>query len=269
MKKNYRQFPGSLKNVRAKKHLGQHFLKDRDKAAAIVQALRPDGRYDLVIEVGPGMGILTEHLVARNDFSTSVVEIDDESVLFLRNKFGAGLRIIHDDFLAIDLHRFGKPFAVIGNFPYNISTEIVFKVLEHKDLVPEMVGMFQLEVAQRIISPPGNRDYGIPSVLVQAFYNTELMMKLNEQEFIPPPRVKSAVIKLSRKPGFMLQCSEKEFTRVVKTAFSQRRKTLRNALKPLLPQDRKVELPFLDRRAESLSWEDFERLTLEIAVVNQ
>lgn len=277
--------------VRAKKHLGQHFLNDENIAQQIVEALQCGVAHTYTLEIGPGMGVLTKYLVGqvvgedtnkglRADGSPLegrdpdsyregekanlyVVEIDRESVAYLHKNFPQLKdKIISHDFLQLNLaERFDAPLAVIGNFPYNISTQILFKVLDFRDLVPLVVGMFQKEVAVRIAAPPGNKDYGIISVLLQAFYDIEYLFTVEPHVFIPPPKVKSGVIRLTRNKTVRLKCDESLFFKVVKTAFNQRRKTLRNALKSLTQNP---DLPFLDLRAERLSWQDFEELTLKI-----
>lgn len=246
--------------VRAKKHLGQHFLKDTPTAAAIAAALTGHGGYHRVLEIGPGMGVLTGFLLEDPRFETGVIEIDRESVAYLKANFPVlNGRIIEGDFLKWDPREMAKPFAVIGNFPYNISSQIFFRVLNYRDDVPEIVCMLQKEVAQRIASPAGNKDYGILSVLLQAFYRIEYLFTVPPGMFSPPPKVQSGVIRLKRNDKKQLDCDEKLFFTVVKTAFNQRRKMLRNALKPLgadIPENR-----FLDRRAEQLDVKDFEELT--------
>jgi 16S rRNA (adenine1518-N6/adenine1519-N6)-dimethyltransferase len=255
-----------VQQVRAKKHLGQHFLKDEAIAERIVNSLTQHTGYKKVLEVGPGMGILTDILFARSAYQTKVIDLDSESVKFLKSKHPFRHDdIIEGDFLRIDLAKiFEEPFAIIGNFPYNISTQILFSVLDHRQIIPEVVGMFQKEVAERIASGPGGREYGILSVLMQAFYDVKLLIFLNENDFDPPPKVKSAVLHFIRKENFELGCDPDKFKRVIKTAFNQRRKTLRNALSPLLSKDRMKEIPFLELRAETLSWEKFVELTLAI-----
>lgn len=256
--------------VRAKKHLGQHFLNDENIALQIVEALQCGVAHTYTLEIGPGMGVLTKHLVKQiaNGGSLAnfyLVEIDRESVAYLNKNFPQLKdNIISHDFLQLNLdQRFNGPLAVIGNFPYNISTQILFKVLDFRDLVPLVVGMFQKEVAVRIAASPGNKDYGIISVLLQAFYDIEYLFTVEPHVFIPPPKVKSGVIRLTRNKTVKLKCDEAFFFKVVKTAFNQRRKTLRNALKSLTQNP---DLPFLDLRAERLSWQDFETLTLQIQV---
>lgn len=246
--------------VKAKKHLGQHFLKDETIAKGIVEALNPE--INNVLEVGPGMGVLTKYLIEREDTNLKVVEIDDESVDFL-NKSYPSLEVIAKDFLKINLDEiFNGQFTVIGNFPYNISTQILFKVLEHRNNATEVVGMFQKEVAERIAATHGSKVYGITSVLLQVFYDIEYLFTVHEGVFVPPPKVKSAVIRLRRNKRENLPFEERLIFTVVKTAFNQRRKTLRNALKPII--NGAENIPFLDKRAEQLSVEDFITLTSAI-----
>jgi 16S rRNA (adenine1518-N6/adenine1519-N6)-dimethyltransferase len=216
-----------------------------------------------VIEVGPGTGALTKHLVDREDIDLWCVELDEEAADHIRAHFPTlGDRLIVGDLLKIDLRTFVPgPFAIIGNFPYNISTQIVFKVLEHKDHCTEVVGMFQKEVADRIRAVPGSKVYGITSVLSQAFYKVTQVMNVEPGSFIPPPKVRSAVIRMQRNDVEKLPCDEGLFHRVVKTAFNQRRKTLHNALKPLQELANGVPEAFAGKRAEQLSVEDFITLT--------
>lgn len=252
-----------MQNVRAKKSLGQHFLKDEHIAQRIVESLTLHGSYKQVLEVGPGMGILTQFLFLNKNYTTTLIELDRESIAHLQKKFPGHIeRIIEGDFLKLDLKQlFTEPFAIIGNFPYNISSQILFSVLDNKEMIPEVVGMFQKEVGVRIASAPGNKDYGILSVFMQAFYNVELLFSLNENDFAPPPKVKSVVLRFIRKENLKLECDEKLFRTVVKTAFNQRRKTLRNALSSLIDQSNKLNVPYLDKRAETLSWQQFVELT--------
>lgn len=255
--------------VRAKKHLGQHFLKDENIALAIVDSLVHNSVYKIVLEVGPGMGVLTKYLVHKTEFETYVIEVDRESVAYLKQHFPSlENRIIEGDFLKLDLHDLfnATPFAVIGNFPYNISTEILFKILEHKNQVPEVVGMFQKEVAQRIAAKPKNKTYGITSVLLQAFYDIDYLFTVNEDVFIPPPRVKSAVIRLTRNKVQQLDCDEKMFKQIVKAGFNQRRKTLRNSIKAFKLKPEFLEHKYLTQRAEELSVADFVALTNMVEV---
>ena len=242
-----------MNQVRPKKHLGQHFLKDENIARKIVSSLGPDVQN--VLEVGPGMGVLTKNLIAREFKDFRVAEIDEESVVYLKLHF-PGLQIISGDFLKLDLTSlFEGKMAIIGNFPYNISSQIFFKVLEHRDIVEEVVGMVQKEVAERIAAPPGSKTYGILSVLLQAWYKIEYLFTVNEHVFMPPPKVKSAVIRFTRNTTDRLECDERFFFNLVKTAFNQRRKTLRNAIRSLYPEG--FNHPFLDKRAEQLSVSEF------------
>ena len=252
-----------MEQVRAKKHLGQHFLKDENIARKIVESLSRKG-YSKVLEVGPGMGVLTKYLLQDASLETSVIDIDTESIAWLEQHFSQlHGRIISADFLEYDFNKqFSEPFAIIGNFPYNISTQILFKVLGHRNQVPEVVGMFQKEVAQRLASKPGNKTYGILSVLLQAWYDIDYLFTVNEQVFQPPPKVKSAVIRLRRNATQQLGCDEELFVKVVKTAFNQRRKTLRNALRSMITDDNVLSHPFFALRAERLSVKDFTELTL-------
>ena len=247
--------------VRAKKHLGQHFLNDLNIAQKIADSLQYQA-YKQVLEIGPGMGVLTQFLL-KKDSEVFVIEIDTESVVYLKTHFPQlNNHIIKGDFLKLPLNEiFKEPFALIGNFPYNISSQILFKALEHKDIIPEIAGMFQKEVAERLASQPGNKNYGIISVLLQAYYDIEYLFTVNEDVFTPPPKVKSGVIRLIRKENQTLDCDEKLFKRVIKTAFNQRRKTLRNALKSITLVDEKKAEPYLGLRAEQLSVDDFIQLT--------
>ncbi len=255
--------------VRAKKHLGQHFLKDESIAQDIVKSLKNKHLYKKVLEVGPGMGVLTKYLITEPSFETHIIEIDRESIAFLKQKFSAlENKIIEGDFLKLDFNNLfhNEPFAVIGNFPYNISTEILFKVLDHKNQVPEVVGMFQKEVAERIASKPRNKTYGITSVLLQAFYDIEYLFTVHENVFNPPPRVKSAVIRLTRNTVQQLDCNEKLFKQVVKAGFNQRRKTLRNSIKAFKLKPEFLDHKYLTQRAEELSVADFVALTNMVEV---
>lgn len=249
--------PGSL--IRPKKHLGQHFLRDKRIAAAVVDALRADG-CDSVLEVGPGMGVLTHLLAERELPAFRVVEIDRESVDYLRQNVTGPVEIIEGDFLELDLHRMGNRIAVIGNFPYNISSQIFFKILDNRDYVTETVGMVQKEVAERICSGPGSRVYGILSVLMRAWYDIEYLFTVSEHVFLPPPKVKSAVIRLTRNNVEHLGCDEKLFVSVVKRCFNQRRKMLRNPVKAMVNSGA-GDMPLLSLRAEQLSVSQFVELT--------
>jgi len=248
--------------VRAKKALGQHFLTDQSIARSIVNALSVSDTRD-VLEIGPGMGVLTQYLLPREDLDLKMVELDSESVVYLMNHFnGMQGNLLEADFLKLDLSRiFSGKYRVIGNFPYNISSQIFFKILDDKDRIQEVVCMIQKEVADRIAEGPGTKTYGILSVLLQAWYDIEYVLSVGPGAFCPPPKVKSAVIRLVRNSRTDLGCDEKLFRQLVKTAFNQRRKTLRNALKPMLKEGRNTSDPLFDLRAERLSVEDFVRLT--------
>jgi len=252
--------------VKAKKHLGQHFLIDLNIAQKIVNALPQD---DLaIIEIGPGTGVLTQYLIEKANFMA--FDIDTESIEFLKEKYPQYKdKIQFQDFLEADLSPFSSKgnFKVIGNFPYNISTQIMFKVLEHRSSVTSLVGMFQREVAQRIAEKPGTKTYGILSVLLQAFYKIEYLFTVSEHVFNPPPKVKSAVIRLTRNTTDKLNCNEELFFKVVKASFNQRRKTVRNSVK-VLSGNCIVESIYLDKRAEQLSVVEFVELTnaIEIAI---
>jgi len=254
-----------MEKVKAKKHLGQHFLKDESIAKDIADTLNFEGYQD-VLEIGPGMGVLTKYLLDK-PINTYVIEIDTESVTYLDENYPKlHGKIISKDFLKYNINEIfeGKQFAIIGNFPYNISTQIVFRALEYRNQIPEFAGMFQKEVAQRICEKKGTKAYGILSVLVQAFYEAEYLFTVNEDVFIPPPKVKSGVLRLRRKENFTLPCSEKLFFTVVKTSFQQRRKTLRNSLKTLNLSDNLREDTIFDLRPEQLSVQDFIELTKKI-----
>ena len=250
--------------VRAKKALGQHFLTDQGVARSIVAALGADSPARDVLEIGPGMGVLTQYLLGREDINLKLIEIDSESVAYLLTHFpGMEGRLMEGDYLRLDMARiFPGPYRVIGNFPYNISSQIFFKILEDKDRVPEVVCMIQKEVADRIAEKPGSKVYGILSVLLQAWYDIDYVLSVGSGAFAPPPKVQSAVIRLRRNGRTSLGCDERLFKQVVKTAFNQRRKTLRNALKPLLPEGADTSDPIFELRAERLGVEDFVRLAL-------
>ena len=254
-------------SVRAKKHLGQHFLNDKKTAERIVSALTPSLGYQQVLEVGPGMGVLTDFLLEKENLETFLIDIDEESISYLSRRYpNLESRLIHGDFLKLDFSLlFADKMPVIGNFPYNISSQILFKVLEERNRVTEVVGMFQKEVAERCVAEPGNKAYGILSVFLQAFYHLEYLFTVKAGAFNPPPKVLSGVIRMVRNDRPVLDCDEKLFWRVVKAAFNQRRKTLRNALSGILPKDKMGINPFYELRAERLSVENFIALTNEIA----
>ena len=256
----------SSEPVRAKKHLGQHFLKDQQIASRIADTLSLED-YKNVLEIGPGTGVLTQFLVNK-PVTLEVIDLDRESIEYLRTTFveecqPKALTITEGDFLKKDLAEFfdGDPFAITGNFPYNISTQIVFKMLEYRDQIPEFTGMFQKEVAQRICEKPGTKAYGILSVLVQAFYDASYAFTVHPQVFEPPPKVQSGVIILRRKENQDINCSVPLFFRVVKTAFNQRRKTLRNSLKTFELPANVTEDTIFDLRPERLDVTEFIRLT--------
>lgn len=254
-----------MQKVDPKKRLGQHFLKDKTICERIANLYGSQEIAPRIVEIGPGMGALTEYLLKRSDLDTWCMEVDDESVAYLDIHFPALKgKVIFGDFLREDLSKLiaGNKIGIIGNFPYNISSQILFKCLEYRNQIPEIVGMFQKEVALRVAEKPGSKQYGILSVLLQAFYDIEYCFTVDEHVFNPPPKVKSAVIRCVRNQRENLGCDEKLFIQVVKTAFNQRRKTMRNALKPIIQN---TELPFLDLRAERLSVEDFITLTNQIS----
>jgi 16S rRNA (adenine1518-N6/adenine1519-N6)-dimethyltransferase len=249
--------------VTPKKHLGQHFLTDLNIARKIVEQLSETPEQRPVLEVGPGMGVLTDYLLDRKDIALTLVDIDRESIHYLTDKYPRlEGHIISADFLKMPLaQQFSGGVDIIGNFPYNISSQIFFKVLDNRNLVKEVVGMIQKEVAERLAEPPGSKTYGILSVLLQAFYKIEYCFTVSEHVFNPKPKVKSAVIKLVRNEVEKLNCDEKLFFQVVKQGFNQRRKTLRNALRSLIPVADLASSPYFDKRAEQLSVPDFISLT--------
>ena len=260
--KNFKE-PHILQKVKAKKHLGQHFLTDLSIAKNIVDALSQTEHYSKVVEVGPGMGVLTQYLIEHKVYETFPVDIDRESIGYLAQKYPQLKgNIIYGDFLEMDLNDIAaqEPFAVIGNFPYNISTQILFKVLDYKDQIPECVGMFQKEVAERFAAKPGSKTNGITSVLLQAFYNVEYLFTVGTEVFDPPPKVQSAVIRFVRNEKMTLDCDEQRFKTIVKMAFNQRRKMLRKSLKSQL-NDSNKENEMLTKRPEELSVQDFVDLT--------
>lgn len=249
-------------SVKAKKHLGQHFLKDENIAFKIANTLSYEN-YKYILEIGPGMGVLTKYLLEK-DITTHVIEIDTESVAYLKaNYLNLADRIIEKDFLKYNLQDVfnDEPFAIIGNFPYNISSQIVFKTLEMREQIPEFSGMFQKEVAMRICSKEGNKVYGILSVLTQAFYDADYLFTVPPSVFNPPPKVDSGVLRLKRKDNYTLPCNETLFFRVVKTGFQQRRKTLRNSLKTFNLSDNLKANTIFDKRPEQLSVSEFIELT--------
>ena len=252
-----------MKSVKPKKFLGQHFLKDLQVAQDIANTV--DACPELpILEVGPGMGVLTQFLMTK-ERPLKVVELDFESVAYLRENFPAlGNNIIEQDFLKMDLAQLfeGKPFVLTGNYPYNISSQIFFKMLDYKDLIPCCTGMIQKEVAERMAAGPGSKTYGILSVLIQAWYRVENLFTVHEHVFNPPPKVKSAVIRMTRNETQELGCNEKLFKQIVKTTFNQRRKTLRNSISPILDKTNPLMAdPIFNKRPEQLSVQEFINLT--------
>ncbi|MFI8380036.1 16S rRNA (adenine(1518)-N(6)/adenine(1519)-N(6))-dimethyltransferase RsmA [Leeuwenhoekiella sp. NPDC079379] len=266
--------PASEDPIKAKKHLGQHFLKDESIAQKIAETLTHSG-YTEVLEIGPGTGVLTKYLLRENSHVTAM-DLDSESIVYLNHSFPieypalfetGSLTVLEADFLKYDLGELyaDQSFAITGNFPYNISTQIVFKMLEWRDQVPEFSGMFQKEVAQRICAPSGSKTYGILSVLAQAFYDAEYLFTVPPEVFNPPPKVDSGVLKLTRKENYKeLACDSAELFKVVKMAFQQRRKTLRNSLKQLELSDRLRATDVFDKRPEQLDVDQFVALTQAI-----
>ncbi|MDL2307990.1 16S rRNA (adenine(1518)-N(6)/adenine(1519)-N(6))-dimethyltransferase RsmA [Bacteroidales bacterium OttesenSCG-928-B11] len=252
-------------NVKPKKRLGQHFLRNEQIAEDIANSLiTPNPN---LIEIGPGMGVLTKYLMKRPNVNFSVVELDEESVRYLQQQYPDFVNnIIADDFLKLDLaEMYNEPLSIIGNFPYNISSQILFKLLDYKDLATELVGMFQKEVAERVAAKPGNKNYGILTVLIQAFYDVEYLFTVHEYEFDPPPKVKSAVIRVVKNNEKQLHCDEVLFKKVVKTAFNQRRKTLRNSLKTFSFNPEYQSDPIFNKRPEQLSVKEFEEICIQIS----
>ena len=253
-----------MDKVKAKKHLGQHFLTDKNIAQKIVESLSDN--HTNIVEIGPGMGVLTEFLIQKTNCCLKVIEIDHESVAYLQQHYPIlNDKIVNADFLKIDLKNiFTDNFAIIGNFPYNISSQILFKIIDYRQQITEVVGMFQKEVAVRVAALPEGKEYGILSVLLQAYYDIEYLFTVHENVFSPPPKVKSAVIRLKRNNVQTLDCDEQKFKLIVKTAFNQRRKTIRNSLKSILFEDGFVSNPIFDKRPERLSVADFIYLTQHI-----
>lgn len=276
--RSYNRNPKSHKDhgpVKAKKYLGQHFLKDETIAKQIADTLSFEG-YRNVLEIGPGTGVLTKYLL-QNEIDLVAMDLDSESINYLNQSFSlehpeilgnnSTFKVLEADFLKYDLSTlFAKePFAITGNFPYNISTQIVFKMLEWRHQIPEFSGMFQKEVAARICAKEGNKTYGILSVLAQAYYDATYLFTVSPEVFDPPPKVQSGVLRLTRKENHNLECDEKLFFRIVKTAFNQRRKTLRNSLKSFELSDILKEDAIFDQRPEQLAVADFIGLTKKIA----
>jgi len=251
-----------MQKVIPKKSLGQHFLNDQTIAKKIVESSILNNYH--ILEVGAGMGILTQFIIQNKNKDFKVIEIDTESVNYLHGKYPT-LNIISGDFLKLNLSEYYTDnLTIIGNFPYNISSQILFKVLENRDMVTELVGMFQKEVAERIVSKPGKKIYGILSVLLQAFYDIEYLFTVDEHLFTPPPKVKSGVIRMVRNPEKKINCDETLFKNVVKTAFNQRRKTLRNSLKGFSFREEDTNNPVFSQRPEQLSVKEFEKICFMI-----
>lgn len=252
--------------VKPKKRLGQHFLKNEEIAKKIVNAITSLSRE--VLEIGPGMGVLTQYLLQNEQYTLSVVELDEESVAYLHNHYHElSPRIISRDFLELSLDElYSESFTIIGNFPYNISSQILFKLLENKDKATQLVGMFQKEVAERVAASPGSKSYGILSVLLQAYFTVEYLFTVDEHQFVPPPKVKSAVIRLNRDFDKKLSCNDLFFKKVVKAAFNQRRKTLRNSLKMFTMSEKLKNDPILNLRPEQLTVAQFEWICNEMSM---
>jgi 16S rRNA (adenine1518-N6/adenine1519-N6)-dimethyltransferase len=249
--------------LKAKKSFGQHFLKDENKASRIAGSLDFATEGSRVLEIGPGKGMLTKYLLEKA-YDLKVIEADRDMVEYLEKHYPQLKdRIIFLDFLKINARKVfdGQPFYLIGNYPYNISSQIVFKMIKYRDLIPEMVGMFQKEMADRIVADPGSKTYGVISVLTQAWYKGKLLFNVAPGSFSPPPKVNSAVIRLTRKENFKLECNEKLFKSVVKVSFNQRRKMLRNTLRPMLKDTEVLKDEFFNQRPEQLSVDDFVKLT--------
>ncbi len=249
--------------VKAKKHLGQHFLTDKNIAEKIVNSLVHHNKYNKVLEVGPGMGVLSDFLLQKKEYETYLIDIDTESFHFLQKKYpDLGDKLLNADFLHLNFKDvFPSSFAIIGNFPYNISSQILFKLLDNRNQVPEVVGMFQKEVAERCTAKAGSKEYGILSVFLQAYFKCEYLFTVKPGVFNPPPKVMSAVIRLTRNEVKELGCNEKLFWQVVKAGFNQRRKTLSNALSGVIPKEKQNEDTVWTLRAERLTVKDFVELT--------
>ena len=249
--------------MKAKKSFGQHFLKDHEIARRIAESLQLTDQYQHVLEIGPGKGMLTAHLLELG-YPLTVVEADKDMVNYLNIHLPELRdRIISEDFLRLKLEDyFGtEPIGIIGNFPYNISSQILFRMLDYKHQIPELVGMFQMEVGKRVCSGPGSKEYGVTSVLLQAYYETEYLFTVDRLAFNPPPKVQSGVIRLTRKENQDLGCDEKLFKRIVKQTFGQRRKMLRNTLKSFVKDSAILQDPFFQKRPEALGLEEFIKLT--------
>ncbi len=252
-----------MSDLHLKKSLGQHFLKDEEVLQKIADAIGDLGKFKTVVEIGPGMGALTNYLIKSKPDNFYVVELDDRwaAHLLQTHPILRG-KLIHQDFLQTDLSFLQNPSHIVGNFPYNISSQIVFKIIDHRHVVEQMTGMFQKEVALRIAAKPGSKDYGVMSVLAQAFYDCQYLFDVSPESFNPPPKVMSGVIRLVRREVKTLNCDEDQFKKVVKTAFNQRRKTMRNSLKELVTDKSIMEKEVFNLRPEQLSVTAFEELTV-------
>lgn len=249
--------------LKAKKSFGQHFLVQDSIASNIAESLKLSADTGKVLEIGPGMGMLTKFLIEK-DYELKVVEADRDMVAYISEHFPTLKdRIIFEDFMKVNLTKVydGEPFCLIGNFPYNISSQIIFKTIEHMDIIPEMVGMFQFEMAERVATKEGSKTYGVISVLTQAFFDVEFLFKVKKGSFNPPPKVESAVIRLKRRETPRIECSYKTFRTIVKLSFSQRRKMLRNTLKGMVKNKEILSEPVFSKRPEMLSVEEFSDLT--------
>ena len=254
-----------------KKHFGQHFLRDTNIALRICDSLTGMGtEYDALFEIGPGQGVLTQTLYERFGTKLHLVEIDEDLIPDLKRKYPLiKENIIQEDVLEVDFKKYtAGQFGIIGNYPYNISSQIIFQIIENRESIPEMVGMFQKEVGQRVVSPPGNKVYGLISAWVQAFYEVKYLFTVNEGSFHPAPKVKSGVIRLTRRENFHLDCNEKFLLQVIKQSFNQRRKTLRNSLKQFSTNFAQIDPALLDKRPEQLGYEEFIYLAKTLEVGN-
>lgn len=261
-------------SVQPKKHLGQHFLTDENICRKIVAQYTNFRNANNILEIGPGMGAITKYLLEIENTNLEVMEVDKESVSYLKDTYPSLANKVHtDDFLKADLSQFfdGSPFAVVGNFPYNISSQILFQCIEYRNQIPEIMGMFQKEVAERVAEPPGSKQYGILSVLMQTYYTIEYCFTVHENVFNPPPKVKSGVIRCLRNERQQLPVDEVLYKQVIKSTFNQRRKTIRNGLKSIVDVKLLPDHPFLKQRAETLSVDNFIELTglVEVAQSNK
>lgn len=259
-----------MSDLHLKKSLGQHFLKDENVLHKIADAIGDMGTFKTVVEIGPGMGALTKYLVKNNPANFYVIELDDRWAAYLEQTFAVLKgKVIHQDFLKADLSFMEFPTHVVGNFPYNISSQIVFRIIDHRHVVQNMTGMFQKEVAKRIASKPGTKDYGVISVLTQAYYDCTYLFDVSPACFDPPPKVMSGIIHLKRKNTKSLNCNELLFKAIVKASFNQRRKTLRNSLREIVTDKALLTDEIFNKRPEQLSVEEFEMLAQKIEMAKQ